>query len=462
MSQPIKILHVVHSLGVGGLENGVVNLINALDGDRFAHVICCLTRSGKLAERLDQKTVEVIELGLCAEKFRFPILKLRRLFCQLQPEILHTRGWSTVDAIPAGKISGIRHLIHGEHGREASDPAGCNGKRNFIRKCLSPMVDRFVTVSDDLKTWLTQTVGISEEKVVAIHNGVDVQKFAPLRGEGAAGSWQRAEGRRSVVCPRSSVRSTAQLAESKEQGADSSEQFSALSAQPSVLTPEQSAVSSQWSAVSSQALRRALCLPQDVVVIGTVGRLDPVKDHPNLLRAFASLSQWDEAARLIIVGDGPMRKEIESEVHELNVVDKVKLLGERKDIADILRAVDIFALTSIAEGISNTILEAMATGLPVVATRVGGNPELVRHGVTGQLVPSGDVAALKSALASYARDPELRGVHGKAARQRAVEKFSLERMAAEYEKLYAEVAGRQDYGPRTTKKGSSRQQAGSR
>ena len=397
MSEPIKIAHVVHALCIGGLENGLVNLLNQLD-ERFAHTIVCLSKSGQMAERIENRDVTIIEMGLPTDRFRFPLIKLVRVFRQISPDIVHTRGWSSVDAITAARVSLVPGVIHGEHGWEAADPAGRNPKRNVFRRCLSPLVDRFVAVSDDLKNWLTRTVGVPEYKVIRIHNGVDTQKFAPRWDAYRVGYIDEGDGAR----------------------------CSGLSAQPSTLS----------------FLRRALCIPDDAIVIGTVGRLDAVKDHRSLLQAFAKIAVADERGRLVIVGDGPMRGEIAAQIKELQIGDQVHMLGERQDISELLKTFDVFTLTSIAEGISNTILEAMASGLPIVATRVGGNPELVEHGVSGHLIPAQDVCALAGSLLGYIRNSDLRRSHGVAARRRAVDQFSLERMAAEYANLYLSVMGR--------------------
>ena len=171
-------------------------------------------------------------------------------------------------------------------------------------------------------------------------------------------------------------------------------------------------------------------------MICTVGRLDPVKDQVGLVRAFAGLVPAHPEAVLVIAGDGPCRDELARVIAELGVADRVRLLGECRDVPGVLAAADVFALPSIAEGMSNTLLEAMAAGLPVVATRVGGNPELVEDGVNGRLVPIREPVALREALASYLDDPHLRAMHGKASRQRAVECFSLERMCQDYTDLY--------------------------
>jgi glycosyltransferase involved in cell wall biosynthesis len=131
-----------------------------------------------------------------------------------------------------------------------------------------------------------------------------------------------------------------------------------------------------------------------------------------------------------------MRRAIESLSSELGISEKVRMLGQRHDIPRILKACDIFTLTSVAEGISNTILEAMASALPVVATRVGGNPELVDDGICGYLVNAQDVAGLTAAYKTYLYDPERRSQHGRNGRARAEQNFSLERMASRYNQIY--------------------------
>ncbi|MGH7392610.1 MAG: glycosyltransferase, partial [Candidatus Rokuibacteriota bacterium] len=173
----------------------------------------------------------------------------------------------------------------------------------------------------------------------------------------------------------------------------------------------------------------------------TVGRLDPVKDQAGLIRAFAGLAREHADVRLIVAGDGPCRADLETLAASLGLGDRVLLLGERRDVPRVLAALNVFVLPSVAEGISNTILEAMATGLPVIATRVGGNPELVEDGVNGFLVPRRDPDALRAAMARYVDDPHLAAVHGKSSRQRSVECFGLERMRDTYTSLYRDLAG---------------------
>jgi glycosyltransferase involved in cell wall biosynthesis len=143
--------------------------------------------------------------------------------------------------------------------------------------------------------------------------------------------------------------------------------------------------------------------------------------------------------RLVIVGDGALRAEIESLLAGAGIRDLAWLAGARDDVPELLRSLDLFVLPSRAEGISNTILEAMACGLPVVATAVGGNAELVVDGETGRLVPAGDPAALAAAIRAYLDDPGLLDAHGAAGRRRVEERFDLDAMVAAYLAVYDAV-----------------------
>ena len=142
----------------------------------------------------------------------------------------------------------------------------------------------------------------------------------------------------------------------------------------------------------------------------------------------------------MIVGDGPSRPQLEAVITELGLGDRVRLLGERDDVPLILQSLDVFVLPSIGEGISNAILEAMATGLAVIATRVGGNVELVREGITGRLIEPRRPEVLAGALTAYLGEPARAREHGAAGRERAVGEFGLERMLAAYEALYRPYA----------------------
>ncbi|HXG05046.1 MAG TPA: glycosyltransferase, partial [Candidatus Binatia bacterium] len=301
--QGLHIVHVVNSLGVGGTENGVVNLVNGL-ADRFRHTVVTLTPTITLAARLPAGT-PVHTLDKRPGVDPRTIGRLAALLRRLRPDIVHSRNWATFGAVVAARLAGVRTVVHGEHGRDAGDPDGLHPRRRWRRR-LAPLVSRFVTVSDDLRRWLVEHVGVPTAKVTRIYNGVDTSRFFP-----ADTPWGRPFG-----------------------------------------------------------------LDLHEPVVGTVGRLDPVKDHAGLIQAFGRLAGDHPGARLLIVGDGPCRRELETLAASLTP-GRVTFAGERGDVPELLRLMDVFALASLGEGISNTILEAMATGLPVVTTRVGGNPELV-------------------------------------------------------------------------------------
>ena len=365
--RPPRIAQVIPSLHVGGLQKIVVRLVDHFQ-HRMDHLVVTPSGDGPLRAQFPARVL-VQSLADPRRSGKWNALRMARLFRAYKPDVVHTRNWTCVDAIIGARLAGVPVVIHGEHGREASDPEGRNALRRRVRRLLGPLVTEFVTVSRDLARWLASDVGIRPARITHIYNGVDTDAFSP-------GGQHEA--------------------------------------------------------------RKSLGLPRDAIVMGTVGRLDPVKDHRGLIEAFHRLAGRRDT-QLLIVGDGPCRPELEQLANELGLRGRVHLLGERDDINTILRALDVFTLPSLGEGISNAILEAMATGLAVVATRVGGNPELVDDGVTGFLVPSRSTGSLSAALQRYLDDPGLIRDHGDAGRTRTLKEFSLGRMFSGYDALYSRV-----------------------
>ena len=187
------------------------------------------------------------------------------------------------------------------------------------------------------------------------------------------------------------------------------------------------------------AARAEFGLSPGEIVLGTAGRLVPVKDQATLLRALAILKQRGLSFTGLIAGKGPLLDELTGLAASLGLTD-VRFLGNRPDVERVLAALDVFLLTSESEGLSNTIQEAMATGVPVVATHVGGADELVAHGVTGVLVPAKRPDALADALEPLMTTAPLREQMGQAGRRRAEEVFALDRMVDEYVQVYRDVA----------------------
>jgi len=370
------IVHVVYRLGVGGLENGLVNLINHLPAARYRHAIVCLTQATEFRQRIRRADVSVHEIHKRAGKDPAAYWRLWRLLRQLDPDVVHTRNLATIDCQFVAALAGVRGRVHGEHGWDVYDLHGTNRRYRQLRRLAAKFVGRFVTMSRDLERWLVSDVGVPAACVTQIYSGVDATRFHPRVGpRGAFG--------------------------------------------PAGFCDERS------------------------FVIGTAGRLEAVKDPATLVRGFVALlerqPQLRERARLVFIGDGALREALQAQIAQAGIGQLCWLAGSRDDVPALLRGLDLFALPSLNEGISNTILEAMATALPVVATRVGGNLELVREGRTGRLFPASDATAVADALVAYAAEPELARRHGAAARAVVEAEFALTRMVDEYAAVYEQV-----------------------
>jgi glycosyltransferase involved in cell wall biosynthesis len=185
--------------------------------------------------------------------------------------------------------------------------------------------------------------------------------------------------------------------------------------------------------------RLSLGLSSDALVVGTVARLDPVKDLTTLLEAFHVFSRAQAEAALVVIGDGPELERLESFAGELGIESRISFTGARNDVRRLLAGFDVYANTSTTEGVSVTILEAMASGLPVVATAVGGTPEVVVHEETGLLVPAREPALLAASLLRLAGDADLRQRLGRAGRERLSRDFTLEKMVGHYLRIYSSL-----------------------
>ena len=180
-------------------------------------------------------------------------------------------------------------------------------------------------------------------------------------------------------------------------------------------------------------------LAADTPIVGTVARLDAIKDQLTMLHAFALMRERVPRAQLLLVGDGPMRVELEAAIARLGLTGAVTITGQRRDIPDLLRLFDVFLLSSQREGTSISLLEAMASGVAPVVTKVGGNPAVVRDGIDGLLVPAADPAALAEAAASLLLDPAKRQRLADSAKARVRETFSMDAMVRAYVRIYDEA-----------------------
>jgi sugar transferase (PEP-CTERM/EpsH1 system associated) len=367
------VLHVLYRFDVGGLENGVVNLINRMPADAYRHAILALTEVTDFRQRIRRDDVQIIALNKPPGHLFKLFPRLFRIFRELKPAIVHSRNLAALEVTLPAALAGVPVRIHGEHGRDVGDLDGANKTYQWVRRAYSLFVTHFIALSRDLASYLTERVGIPARKVTQIYNGVDAERFQP------------------AVTP------TLTFADCPFQRPN------------------------HW-------------------LVGTVGRMQTVKDQTLLARAFIRAldlaPELKPRLRLVMVGDGPLRAEAQALLEASGVADLAWLPGERNDIPEVLRGLDCFVLPSLAEGVSNTILEAMATGLPVIATRVGGNPELVIEGRTGTLVPVGDVEAMAQAIVNFAVDTQSARSSGIAGRAEVERQYSLEAMVRAYQALY--------------------------
>jgi len=280
-----------------------------------------------------------------------------------------------MEGLAPALLAGVSCRVHGEHGREMDLGRG-EWKYALLRRFFRPLVHKYIPLSRDLEAWLREGIGVPNKKIAQIYNGVSLDTFFP-------------------------------------------------------------------AAASRENLPVENFAAEDCLVIGTVGRLAAIKDQLTLVRAFVQLldvvPEGRKKLRLAIIGDGPLKAEVSDILEKANAASLTWLPGSLDNIPQLMRCFDVFVLPSKSEGISNTILEAMATGLPVVATRVGGNPELVEEGITGELVPSEDPEALADVLQSYVDNKTKQQKQGRAGRMRVEQQFSIESMVNEYLTVYSDL-----------------------
>ena len=367
------VAHVMYRFDTGGLENGVVNLVNHMASDVYRHAIVALSEVTDFRHRILRRDVEFVALHKPPGHGVWQYAKLYKLFRRLRPQIVHSRNLAALEVQIPAWAAGVPVRIHGEHGRDVGDLDGSSITYQRVRRFYRPFVHHYVALSRDLADYLVQKVHVPKDAITQVYNGVDTEVFRPAQ-----------DGPHAIPgCP---------------------------------FDP-----SRHW-------------------LVGTVGRMQTVKDQVLLANAFvqalAMAPQLRENMRLVMVGEGPLRIQSQAVLQAAGVAGLAWLPGERGDVFDIMRGLHCFALPSLAEGISNTILEAMASGLPVIATGVGGNADLVDDGQTGDIVPPGDPQAMALRLVALATDSKRARSMGQAGRQRVLDHFSMQAMVASYQSVY--------------------------
>ena len=369
----LRVVHVVLSLDVGGLERNVINQVREGQALGQEVSVVCVTQPGTLASQVESLGGRLFCLDKRPGITLDTISRIRNLFRAMKPDIVHTHQIGTLFyAGPAvASLGRVRtRVVHTEHGRE---PYNRSARRRWLGRLAGLFVERFFCLTHDMAAEIIHHRIVPRSKVRVIDNGIDIDRFRE-RGDPAA-------------------------------------------------------------------LRRSLGIPADSPVIGSVGRLVDVKRHDVLIRAFADLRRAVPDAYLVVVGGGPLENELLALAHRLDVDTCVHLVGHQPEAWKFLYIMNCFALTSRSEGMPQAVLEAAIAGLPIVATRVGGLPELIDDGHTGILIEPNDPEVLTRALLTVLRDPEAAREMGLAALQRVESRFHVRRMAQVYHRHFLEIIG---------------------
>jgi glycosyltransferase involved in cell wall biosynthesis len=371
---PIKVLHLVRGLQVGGLEKLVLEMCRHAQGRADVRMaVCGLVPGDGLAEVDRYAGVRTLALPRSYEKARLGAFEdLVRLLRAQRPDVLHTHNFvAQLHGAPAARLAAVPVNVCTKHGREMVKLWGRLGAAGMVWR----MADLIVPVSEDVRRRMMDAYRIDPDKLRIILNGIDTDAYRPLSG------------------PRGEAR-----------------------------------------------LRLLGC--DGPLLIGSVCRMVVYKGIDTLLGAFAAVRREEPEARLVLVGDGPDLGRFQAHARALGLGESVRFLGSRNDVRDIYPLLDVLVLASYQEGIPLTPLEAAACGVPVVATAVGGLPQVLDDGAAGLLAPPKDAGALARAIMSLHRQPDLAARLAAAGRRRVEEVFSLERMTSDYVALYHELYSR--------------------
>jgi sugar transferase (PEP-CTERM/EpsH1 system associated) len=370
----IRILHCIFNPEIGGMQNGLVNVINHLNREDLIHGVCAFepapSTKGSCLGRIRNPRCQIFQLQRSRGNDPKLVAGLVNVIRRFKPTVVHTRNWATyAEGCIAATLAGSHCVVHGEHGTPFFD----GWKHRWAYRCLAMKTRLVVTVSDSLNRLYMENCGRWAAKVRTIRNGVDDVLFCPARDRAAP--------------------------------------------------------------------KRALGLAPDALVVGCVGRLVPIKGFDLLIRAMPEVLRQLPRTRFVMVGPGPELANLTDLAQQCGVLDKVTFLGNRGDPQLCYQAMDLYVSTSRWEGISNTVLEALACGVPVVATAVGGTPEVLHHvGDGGVLTPSENVERLACAIVDVLADDNGLRRRSEAAREAVRRHFSLRKMLESYESMYREVS----------------------
>jgi glycosyltransferase involved in cell wall biosynthesis len=383
-----RLLMFVSGFAMGGTERHVVNLGRSLDQSKFDIHLACFRRWGHFLEEIEERRLPIREYGIDSLHNRRTLreqLRFARDLRRHRIQIVHTYNfYPNVFALPAARLARVPRVVASI--RDTGVYQTPMQKR--VQRLVCRLAHCIVVNAEAVRRWLIEE-GYEPKKIVVIRNGVDLSRFQ-RKGDGLR-------------------------------------------------------------------LRHELGVPPGAPIVAVVSRLHELKGLDDFLEAAAALAARHRDVRFLIVGDrlavkdGTIVKDdayksgLENLAQRLGIADRVVFTGFRLDVPELLQEVAVSVLPSLSEGLPNSLLESMAAGVPVVATRVGGSPEAVEDGETGILVPPRDAAALARAIDSLLADPDRTGRMGQAGKRRMAEHFSLEGMARTTERLYRSLLSRRRF-----------------
>lgn len=364
---PLKILHVVISMVVGGAERLVYDMVKYPAFAANRPVVCCMDSVGELGEKLIEEGYTVHCKGRRPGLDFDMVTWLRGKIREEQADVVHAHQYSPLFyAVPAALLAGRAKVVYTEHGRFY--PERKSWKRTLFNPLLALGVNHLVSISQATAQAMANYDNFPLRRIQVVHNGIDCSRMnAPI---------------------------------------------------------------------DKLAKRRALGLSETCKIVGTAARLNSIKNIPMMLRVLKLVLQQVPDTCLVIAGQGEEKERLKALALELGVTDQVKFIGLRFDLPEVYQLFDVFLLTSFSEGISVTLLESMASGVPSVVTDVGGNREVVVEGETGFLVPVDDDLMMSDRMHTLLLNKAQSSEMGLVAMERANRKFSVSMMMLEYEHLY--------------------------
>lgn len=382
MKEKISIAFIIDHLDLGGTESQILALLSRMNLSLFRPVVFCLKEKGRVAQKIEALGIEV---KLVKVDYSFLPLVLNRLIMtfqlasllkEYQVKVVQTYLLTAnIFGTIAAKLAGVKVICAAERGLTTSDDQKQQPLRNFIFRLLSYQISKVVANSKMVSDYLLEKQKIPVEKTFVIHNGINTEKFNSLE-------------------------------ESHE---------------------------------LKKHLYERLNIPTQVKLVGIIARLVKPKNHQMLLSAIAKLKTEKTDFAVLLIGDGPLREELEVEVKKLKLEKVVYFLGNRSDIPGLLSILDLVVQTSDFEGLPNALMEAMAAKKAVLATNAGGTSELVIHNETGILVDCGDLNNFALKLKLLLENDTLRDKLGKQGLRYVKDYFTLEAMVNKTESLYLEL-----------------------